>query len=122
MGPAAPATVSVGMWLRRYETRGSIRAAEPETYDPVDPAGTPPQHISTPVSVRAQVTMPFASIAIRRSRLGTGNGRLLLLTDRETPSCPYWFDPQQYAVPLAMPHVWSPPAEIEVNPMTPKTP
>jgi len=49
--------------------------------------------------------MPFAWIEISRSTDGTAIGRLLRCTDNGRPSWPYWFDPQQYATPPAIPQV-----------------
>jgi hypothetical protein len=34
-----------------------------------------------------------------------------------SPSCPFVFPPQQYAMPLAIAHALEPPAEIEVTPL-----
>ena len=64
-----------------------------------------PQHISLPEVVRPQVRIPFACIEISRSADGTAIGRLLRCTDNGRPSWPYWFDPQQYATPPAIPQV-----------------
>src|SRR4051794_10960360 len=66
---------------------------------------TAPQHVFLPVVVRPHVRIPFAWIEIRRSTDGTAIGRLLRCTDNGRPSWPYWFDPQQYATPPAIPQV-----------------
>src|SRR5690349_20548826 len=62
----------------------------------------PPQHTRRPSSVRPQVESPRASIATKRSGLCSRSGRGLFTDRVSTPSCPYSFEPQQYATRFAI--------------------
>src|SRR5215216_265404 len=101
MEPAVPASENVGIEWRR-EAEGIVRRSP---HNAKCHRRTPPQQTRLPLAVRAQVEMPRASIDTSRSARVSRTGRRFAAARVSTRSCPYWFEPQQYASPLAIAHV-----------------